>query len=64
MADKDYYNGVRDGMRRTLQVVQYHTQAKLLQAATPTEQHPGLEETLRLLNQISADRSLRFLNRL
>lgn len=64
MANKDYYNGVRDGMRRALQIVQFHTQAKLMQTATPPEMHPGLEETLHILQQIRADRSLRFLERL
>ena len=64
MFDKDYYNGVRDGMRRALEVVEHHTRAALMRSATPRDQHPGLEETLRHIEQIRADKSLRFLERL
>lgn len=64
MTSPDYYNGVRDGMRRALEVVEYHTRAALMRSATPAAYHAGLNETFHILNRIRADKSLRFLERL
>lgn len=59
-----YYNGVRDGQRRALEVVEHHVRAALMQSDTAEDLHAGLQEALCLLDKIRNDRGARFLERL
>lgn len=59
-----YYNGVRDGQRRALEVVEFHVRAALMQSGTAEDLHAGLTEALCILDKIRIDKGLRFLERL